>query len=220
MKGMELESNNAKHAFQCAMCHERLGEIEDAKKYYLTALAFDHENRIYHANYADFLCNNTNNFDDTRSYFENTIKLMPDKGWPYQQYAKALRNYAKDYEEAEKYCLKALEIGDKNELIHGTYGYLLYLMGEYNKAIEHLEIELEADDRNYLTHYYHALANHSIGNEEKAEKSLSNAVGLVKINYGKIEILRYMKLIQKNDPRNSEYHERFVRLLEEKEYSS
>ena len=78
---------------------------------------------------------------NAKLYFEKAIEIDPNEGDSYYQYAKFLRDYAKDYKESEKNYLKAFELNDE-ESSHGSYGYLLYLMGDYDKAMKHVEMEL------------------------------------------------------------------------------
>ena len=45
------------------------------------------------------------------------------------------------------YYLKCLEINPRdNESANGSYGYLLYLMGQYNEGLKYIKIELEIGD--------------------------------------------------------------------------
>ena len=79
-------------------------------------------------------------YQQAKTYYDKAIEIAPDKVQPYFRYAKELRDGKRDYKESEKYYLKSLEIDDKQQYVRGSYGYLLYLMGEYEKAMKYVEM--------------------------------------------------------------------------------
>ena len=89
------------------------------------------------------------------------------------------RDFAKDFEKAEIYYLKALEIDHNTPAINGSYGYLLYLMGDYEKAMKYIEKELKINKRNKWAYFYHGLLNKIQGNDEIAEKELLRAISVM-----------------------------------------
>ena len=50
-----------------------------------------------------------------------------------------MRDFVKQFKESEKWRLKCLEINPKDCGTNASYGYSLYLMGQYDKAIKQFE---------------------------------------------------------------------------------
>lgn len=61
-------------------------------------------------------------------------------------------------QEAEGYLQKALELDPDQPLAHASLGMLRVYQGRFDDALRSLERSLAANSRNYLTHYYYALA--------------------------------------------------------------
>ena len=56
-----------------------------------------------------------------------------------------------DYNESEKYFLKYLEYYPNDCDVNASYGYLLYLMGKYEDALEQIQIGLEMNEKSVVT---------------------------------------------------------------------
>ena len=94
-----------------------------------------------------------------------------------------LRNNLRDYEQAEKYYLKCLEIDDIDcGTVNGSYGYLLYLMGDIEKAKEKILLQLDKDKRNREENkwpwFYHGLV---FDQDDKREVSLMKAFNFLRL---------------------------------------
>ena len=96
-------------------------------------------------------------------YFRKAMEIELMNADPYYRYAWMLRDYMKDNQESEKYLLKALGINDTYCGVNGECGYLLYLMGEYERAIEYMVRELKVSDDNGTTHFVNSLLNKALG---------------------------------------------------------
>ena len=74
-----------------------------------------------------------------------------------------------EYEEAEKHCLKALEL-EEHHLWHDTYGELLLKVGRLEEAEKHFLHSLELKETEPETHEHYAQLLRQIGHPEEAEK--------------------------------------------------
>ena len=139
---------------------QKLEDYENAQKYYLKAIAVDDgkTSRCYEC-YALFLCENIGDLKNSAIYYMKAMEIEPMNYKIYYGYAMMLRDYVKDYNESEKYYLKALELNDKGDGINSAYGYLLYLMGDYEKAMKYVvkELGLSHNEGNIWANLYHYL---------------------------------------------------------------
>ena len=139
------------------------------------------------------------------------MEIEPMNSWPYYEYGRMLRDYVGDYEEAEKYLMKAMECIDEDVgVVFGAYGYLLYLMGDYERGMKHIERALELDNGDKLTHFYYGVLNKVLGNDEIAERELVKAAGLIK---DKEDMMEYLKVLRKGDALNVAYYEKFEEMI-------
>ena len=177
---------------------KRAIEIEPSNAKYILACATVYEN--------------LKDYMKAANLFTKAIEIDPKDMNSYYEYATMLRDKVRDYPESERYYLKALEINDVSDRgTNGSYGYLLYLMGEYNKGIKYVEIELALHPRKYWAHFYHGLLHKVLGNKELSEKALLKAIEFAPGN--KEGILVHLEVLKKNDSMNLEYYERFEKQI-------
>ena len=103
----------------------------------------------------------------------------------YYHYAQFYRDHVKDYQKARRYYLKCLQIrkkfGTMKSLpINAEYGYILYLLGHYQKAKRYVEKELKMGTNSLVVHFYHALIFEKLDDPESRDKSLMDALHLVR----------------------------------------
>ena len=212
-KAMEIKSDEPDYLIGYARCCEHLKDFENAHTYYLKAIAMDDGKTQKGCNfYARFLRLYVGDVDTATFYLKKAMEIEPMNADSYLEYAKLLRDNLRDYDEAEKYYLKVLEINDEHYEVNGSYGYLLYLKGDYDKAMEYIEKELrlDLDDKNKWAHFYHGLLNKTMGNDEKAEEELLKADELVR---HKDDMMEYLRLMNAADPLNGDYYTRFETLI-------
>ena len=217
-KEMDLSSQSveSRFVFQCAYCYMKLGQNELANAEFLQLLSIEPQKSIYNEYYARFLCKSLKDYPSARKYFEIGIALEPDNILRYYRYGLMLRDYMCDYQGAKKQYLKCLKM-DKTKY-NASYGYLLYLMGEYEKGLRYIEIDLSVNDGYKWPNFYHGLVNKTLGNDEIAEKSLLKAVEGTKITktYNLEFMMEEVNIMKKSDGLNGDYYERFQELLNEK----
>ena len=109
------------------------------------------------------------------------------------------RDSIKDYKESPKYYMKCLEINKRDYGTNGSYGYLLYLMSEYDKALNHIEIELDLEDNNNWAHFYQALVYNAIDEHELEEIALWKALSQCKTTELKEDLQHLQRVRESNE---------------------
>ena len=66
--------------------------------------------------------------------------------------------------------MKCLKINDKRG--NASYGYLLYLMGEYKEAMKYIKKEIRIGTVNMLTYIYQGYVSKVFGFDKTTEKAL------------------------------------------------
>eukprot|EP01084_Bolivina_argentea_P012075 22636_1 len=211
--------DKANCASRCAICYVKLKDYDNAKKYYLKAISFNERSAIFTALYAQFLCVTLNDFDNAKLYFDKAIALDSKDAKVYYCYAVCLRDNWKDYQQSEVYYKKCLAINGSSLKCHGSYGYLLYLVGKYEQSFEQLQIALKVHDESCWTHYYFGVLNYRIGNNDQANISMKKALELclgVLHKSVMIELMIIISALKNSDVEAAEYHEKFEQLLQAK----
>ena len=217
-KALIFESCEPDYSLGCAVCCKNLRDFDNAYTYYTDAIAIDNDvHQKYYNHFAQFLRLYKEELGTATRYFMKAMRIEPTNSNSYYQYAIMLRDNDRDYVEAEKYFLYALQICGELEVINNEYGYLLYLMGKYQDAMECFEIALEADDENIWAHFYYGLFNQTctFDGGERANKRLETAVKLVMEQHKEYDVLANLKVMKRSDPLNTDYYERFEKLINE-----
>eukprot|EP01084_Bolivina_argentea_P304633 526155_1 len=152
------------------------------------------------------------NYELSNFYFLKSIELTPSE-WKYcWRYAKYLRDSGQ-YEEAHIYYNISLEMNPKQKFINSSYAYLLYLMRKMDEAQKYIELALDINDGNYWAHYYQGLLHKEFGKEELATESLEAAIK----RCNKMDsMLPHLEKFKREDPKNTEYHDKCAELLRNK----
>ena len=137
----------------------------------------------------------------------------------YYAYAMVLRDYMKDYEKAQEYYLRDINSGHNELKPTGSYGYLSYLMGNYEEAEKQIDIRLEyeksCNNPKVWTQFYHGLLNMQLGNDGIANNALMKAVNGVGTKAKYKYVLRELKSKEKSSS-NIRYFDKFKQLLQSK----
>ena len=198
-----------------AECYDYLKDNYYADEYYLKAIEIDGgKAQRYCGSYARYLCSVIGDLDESKKYYMKAIEIEPDNAMAYSEYAWMLRDFMRDYAESEKHYLKALEIDSQSRRINGAYGYLLCLMGQYEKARERMDIGLDEKEKLY-PNFYRGLIHKMLGNDELAEREILKYVEFLRpmpVRMKHIH-LKYMTVIRENDELSKEYWDRFEKLV-------
>ena len=191
----ELKPNKSEYILQCAHCYELLGDVENAEECYLKAIEMTDGKRMKPICwYADWLRDIKKDYEKAKEYYFKVIDIKPSYCSAYYGLAKMYRDCLKDYNESKKWYLKSLEIDDNN--YNALYGYLLYLMGEYEKAMEFINIDLKLQTDNKWAYFYKGLVHRVFGDHEKAENALWQSLGLLENHQFALKALARMKRVQ------------------------
>ena len=113
-----------------------------------------------------------------------------------------------------------MEINDINSATNAAYGYLLYLMGDYEKAKEYMEKQIKLDEEtkyeNKWTWIYYSILNKKLGNDEIAESALLKAVEYTNTAASLKYILKQLVMMKNTNDFNVECCDKFAKLLAEK----
>merc|ERR550525_460889 len=104
----------------------------------------------YHRMYAQLLSSEMGELQKAKSHYLKAIELEPTICDHRYWFATHLRDDYRNYEEAEKQYISCLELDPHDAGVHGSYGYLLYLMKDYEKAKLHLEIAVDANGQRVI----------------------------------------------------------------------
>ena len=196
-------------------CYDALYENDgaEAEEYFLKAIEYNVFKAEFYIYYGGFLGTHMKNYDKALDYFMKAINIEPNRTDHYYGVAKVYRDHVKDYKESEKYYLKCFKVNNEDCGTNGSYGYLLYLMGRYEEALEYILKELKLDDDNYFAHYYHALVNKALENDEEAEDSLKRTLSLI-TKRNKDFIMKHLVVIDNANIFNVRFHQRFKKMVQ------
>ena len=208
----------------CARCYLHLSNYEMADRFYVEALELEADNADYSREYAKFLCRDYGELEQARTYFDKAIELQSDQYMEYYDLANFIRDYVNDYDEAEEYYQKCIELEwnalTSNYIANGDYGYLLYLVHEYDAAKKHIELQIEYDDnygkKNEWTQLYYWIVNNVLENHEIARNALSKAVEFVETSIECTNAINNLKILKQNDVLRFMYYDKFETMLHNK----
>jgi type IV pilus assembly protein PilF len=130
-KAMVQNPRSAAAFHTAALIHEKLGDTEEAEKFYKKALELDAKDPALQNNYGQFLCS-VERYNEAEGYFLNAIK-NPNYPTPDLAYENAglcsLR--AKDMTKAEQYFREALKLNPNSVIASFQLAKLYYDKGDY-----------------------------------------------------------------------------------------
>ena len=181
----------------------KLGKYEKAHEYHLKAIKTDdYQTAVYCEEYAYFLGEELQDYEQAKDYFMKAMEIEPNNSMPIYTYAEMLRDRIHDYEESQKQFLKVFKIdGKKSASSHVSYGYLLYLMGDYEGAMKHIDIQLNSISDNIFSNNEFAylcqgLVRKAIGEDNGAQESLSKSLKCFKRNGNRLHRLEFLKVMK------------------------
>ncbi len=151
---------------------------------YLEGLNIYRKNPKFLNNYARFLENIRNNYDEAEKYYKEALALDldldPNHALITFNYAGFLENIRKDYDEAEKYYKKALEVMPHHATINHNYAeFLKNIRNDYDEAERYFKKALELEPNNALMNSNYAGFLGGIRtNCDEAEKYFKKALKL------------------------------------------
>lgn len=109
-----------------------------------------------------------NDWDKTKSYYEEALRLNPENEGVLNNYAYYMSEKGERLDEAKKMSERSLRIDPKNPSFLDTYGWIHYLLGDYDTALEYISRSLEngSTSAEVLEHKGDVL--HKLGRNEEA----------------------------------------------------
>lgn len=117
-----------------------------------------------------------NDWEKTKSYYEEALRLNPDNEGVLNNYAYYMSEKGERLEVAKTMSERSLRIDPKNPSFLDTYGWIHYLLGDYQTALEYISKSLEngSTSAEVLEHKGDVL--HKLGRSEEAIKFWNDAL--------------------------------------------
>lgn len=117
--------------------------------------------------------------EDEKAYeaYDATLKINSENSIVLNNYAYYLSLNSKDLPRAKKMAQKATELDPDNASNQDTYGWVLYMLGEYDEALEWIGMAIKnhnQDNGEVLEHYGDVL--YKLGREKEARKYWQKAL--------------------------------------------
>lgn len=117
----------------------RSNQLDLAESYFQKALKFDESSVFVLQEYVDFLIRRRQDFVKSELLCRRAVDLYPEKSSCLHNWALYLMKYKKNYEEADKYFARAIEVDGNNPLslhVKNYIWFLKHLRGNTQKAEE------------------------------------------------------------------------------------
>jgi len=210
----EARPDEPKYVFEVAFTMQMLRRWDMAAVHFSTAVQLAPKQAAYHRMYAQLLSSEMGELQKAKGHYLKAIELEPTICDHRYWFATHLRDDYREYEEAEKQYISCLELDPHDAGVHGSYGYLLYLMREYEKAKLHLEIAVDANGQRVISvwsFYYMSLVHRALGDEGEADQWMEEAVRHCVVSDDVFK--KYFDRIKAADPQNMDHHVKFERLV-------
>jgi|GEM_PF-6931689 len=112
-----------------ALAAERLGNLDEAEKYYCRAIEIDSKNAVVLGNFANYMKNHRNDNDKAEALYRQAIEAVPNHAIHLGNFANFLRNVRGNYKEAEQYYRRAIEADPKLTEHIGNFAQMLLAQG-------------------------------------------------------------------------------------------
>ena len=214
LKAIELNPSNKDAMIRVGYCYSALDDDENAYGYFKQAIEIDPDDPNPYIDFADYCYENLKDYEQAKKYLEQAIELKPDNCKAYHTMAVMIRDCVKDYQESEKYYMKCYELNPSYPAINSSYGYLLYLTGDYDKAMEYVEIEFkDGDTTNYWLYFYYGLINLTMDNVDVANEYVKKAVEFTRTYPQYRDVLLSVPVKKDNDNLNKEFYDTYLELV-------
>ena len=163
-----------------------VGGYRAASEYYKQAIAKDPDfQQAYSALASSFSARMSWNGDLSPDEAEKHIQLYLDEAWrrgpsDNDYLTKAFVHFfiKKDFESAENFLLKAIELSPNNSTVLYTYSYLLNMMGRFDEALSFVNKAKAIDPLTVAYFNYETISLYLLGRYEEAINVLNEALQL------------------------------------------
>lgn len=117
-----------------------------------------------------------NDWEKTKSYYEEALKLNPENEGVLNNYAYYMSEKGERLDDAKKMSERSLRIDPLNSSFLDTYGWIHFLLGDYQTALEYISKSLEngSTSAEVLEHKGDVL--HKLGRSEEAIRFWNDAL--------------------------------------------
>jgi tetratricopeptide (TPR) repeat protein len=117
-----------------------------------------------------------NDWEKTKSYYEEALKLNPENEGVLNNYAYYMSEKGERLDDAKKMSERSLRIDPLNSSFLDTYGWIHFLLGDYQTALEYISKSLEngSTSAEVLEHKGDVL--HKLGRSEEAIQFWNDAL--------------------------------------------
>ncbi len=200
--------------FQLAFQNLRIGNYNDAKKYFEIILSTESKN-VFALYNLGIIYQELGNFDRAIEFYERVLKLKPKKledvylglGISF----KAIGDYKKSLDNYEN----AIRVNPKCISAHNNLGNLNKQLGFYERAIDCFIKAIEIKPKYANAHHNLGLTFQDLGKKREAKKSFETAIELEPDN---LSFLNNLTILD-NKVLNSELKENVIKIVEKKNIS-
>jgi len=146
-RAAELDPRDINTLSALALVYDELKRYEDSDRIYEEALKIDSTNHLILNNYGYSLAERGEQLERALGMAKEAVRQQPENssyldtiGWVYFKLG--------NYEEAERFILKAVEHGDSNPVVLEHMGDVYSKLGKKDKALEYWQKALERDETN------------------------------------------------------------------------
>ncbi len=146
-KALQLNDKSVEAMTALGLVYDELKRHEDSDSLYERALRLDPSNHLILNNYSYSLAERGLQLERARRMSQEAVKQQPNNqsyldtfGWIYYQLG--------DYQEAERWIKRAVDIGNASAVITEHLGDVYYKLSEKDKAMEYWRKALELDSSN------------------------------------------------------------------------
>ena len=176
-KGMDIFTKEYRFPLTAALVFERRSEKDSAEKYYHRAIALDSQRSEIWAQLGIFY-NRHNNIKASDSCYKRGLVLSPDDPLINNNLAYSYAERGILLEQAKIMAQKAVSQSPKNPSYLDTYAWVLYAIGDYDKAITYSKQALLYSQQNATLYEHLAQAHKAAGNYEEALSAYKKALEL------------------------------------------
>lgn len=143
-KAVQLNQRSVEALTSLASVYDEMKRTDESDSIYEKALRLDPKNNLLLNNYGYSLAERGMQLDRAMKMSKEAVAQQPDNqsyldtyGWIYYRMG--------NYQEAEKWIKKAIDLGSKSSVIHEHLGDIYFKLGEKDKAMEYWQKALQFD---------------------------------------------------------------------------
>lgn len=166
-KSLQLNPDDFTALYGYGVTLNQLGKQEEALIYLKKALEIEPQNSQI-LGIMGLIYDNLGRYEESRETYEKALRINDTDALVLNNYAYALAEQGVDLEKAFEMSQQALEQAPENSSYLDTFGWVHYMMGNYEEAREYIEKSLELDPENAEVLDHLGDVYFKLNNKEKA----------------------------------------------------